>query len=304
MQTFPAPAELGRLDLSRIAQDLQVRKIQVESVVQRLDEGNTIPFVTRYRKERTGGLDEEVLRIVQERVGLLRQLAERKQTILKSITNQGKLTPELRAAVLAADNPKRLEDLYLPYKPKKRTLATAAREKGLEPLAQAVWNRDPAVGDLLETLTHLVNPEKELNTPEDVLAGVGHILAEHVAESAEVRAVVRAVLWDTGRLVTTKSEKLAEGQGLDYKDYFQFQEPVRHIPPHRVLAINRGEKENALSVKLEWDAETGRRVALDHLPLPLEFVPPAVEPPPAPPAPPPAPAPPPPHAPPPPAAGP
>src|SRR5205807_5047697 len=93
--------------------------------------------------------------------------------------------------------------------------------------------------------------------------------AEHVAESAEVRAVVRAVLWDTGRLVTTKSEKLAEGQGLDYKDYFQFQEPVRHIPPHRVLAINRGEKENALTVKLEWDSETGRRVALERLPLPL-----------------------------------
>ena len=113
------PGEFGRLDLSRIAQDLQIRKVQVESVVQLLDEGNTIPFITRYRKERTGGLDEEVLRIIQERVGLLRQLADRKQTILKSIEDQGKLTDELRAAILAADNPKRLEDLYLPYKPKK-----------------------------------------------------------------------------------------------------------------------------------------------------------------------------------------
>src|ERR1700675_486659 len=118
MQTPPTPpGELGRLDLSRIAQDLQIRKIQVESVVQLLDEGNTIPFITRYRKERTGGLDEEVLRIIQERVALLRHLAERKQTILRTIDNQGKLTDELRASILGADNPKRLEDLYLPYKP-------------------------------------------------------------------------------------------------------------------------------------------------------------------------------------------
>jgi uncharacterized protein len=274
MQTFPAPAELGRLDLSRIAQDLQIRKIQVESVVQLLDEGNTIPFITRYRKERTGGLDEEVLRIIQERVGLLRQLADRKQTILRSIENQGKLTDELRAAIHAADNPKRLEDLYLPFKPKKRTLATAARDKGLEPLALAVWNSDPAVADLAAVLPSMLHPEKELNTPEDVLAGVQHILAEVVAESADVRGVLRAVLWDTGVLTTSKSEKLAEGQGSDYKDYFAFKEPIRHIPPHRVLAINRGEKENALAVKLEWDAETGRRVALERLPLPLPGDPP------------------------------
>src|SRR4051812_31732523 len=160
-----------RLDLSRIAQDLQIRKVQVEAVVQLLDEDNTIPFITRYRKERTGGLDEEVLRIIQERVHLLRHLAERKQTVLRSIENQGKLTPELRAAILAADNPKRLEDLSLPYKPKKRSLATAAREKGLEPLAQAIWNRDPAVNNLAELLPTLLNPEKELNTPEDVLTG-------------------------------------------------------------------------------------------------------------------------------------
>src|SRR6516225_9340281 len=110
--------DVKTIDFARIAQDLQIRKVQVESVVQLLDEGNTIPFITRYRKERTGGLDEEVLRIIQERIGLLRQLADRKQTILKSLDHQGKLTDELRAAICAADNPKRLEDLYLPYKPK------------------------------------------------------------------------------------------------------------------------------------------------------------------------------------------
>src|SRR5580700_6160887 len=195
MQTSPnSQGDLGPLDLSRIAQDLQIRKVQVESVVQLLDEGNTIPFITRYRKERTGGLDEEVLRTVQERVGQLRQLADRKRTILKSIENQGKLTEDLRAAIIAADNPKRLEDLYLPYKPKKRTLATAARERGLENLAQAIWRADEVVANLPEVLPTLVNPEQELHTPEDVLLGAQHILAELIAETADVRAALRAIL--------------------------------------------------------------------------------------------------------------
>jgi uncharacterized protein len=256
------------MDLSRIAQDLQIRRVQVESVVRLLDEGNTIPFITRYRKEQTGGLDEEVLRTIQERVVLLRQLGERKQTILRSIENQGRLTDELRAAILAADNPKRLEDLYLPYKPKKRTLATTARERGLEPLAWAIWYADPAAANLAELIPTMVQPERELHTPEEVLLGAQHILAEVVAECAEVRAGVRAVLWETGKLCTLKSDKLQEGQGLDYKDYFNFTEPLRHIPPHRVLAINRGEKENALQVKIEWAADIGLKVALERLPLP------------------------------------
>ena len=256
-----------RLDFSRIAQDLQIRKVQVEAVVQLLDEGNTVPFITRYRKERTGGLNEEVIRIVQGRVAQLRQLAERKQTILKSIEGQGKLTEELRASIVAAESPKRLEDLYLPYKPKKRTLATTARERGLEPLAVAIWNAEPAVANLAEVLPTLLNPEKELNSPEDVLLGVQHILAEQIAETADIRAAVRAVLWDTGKLCTAKSEKVPEGEGLDFKDYFQFTEPIRHVPPHRILAINRGEKENVLTAQLQCDAEQLQRVALEKLPL-------------------------------------
>src|SRR5262245_22198476 len=271
MQTSLTPprtaSEPDRLDLSRIAQDLQIRKTQVESVVQLLDEGNTIPFITRYRKERTGGLNEEVLRIVQHRVAQLRQLAERRQTILKSIENQGKLTDELRAALLAADTPKRLEDLYLPYKPKKRTLATAARERGLGPLAEAIWQRDPAVANLAEVVPQMVAPEKELNTPEDVLLGVQHILAEQIAETAEVRAGVRFYLWDHATLTTAKGEKVKENEGLDYKDYFQFKEAVRAVPPHRILAINRGEKEKVLVRKLEFDQEIALRVTLDRLPL-------------------------------------
>jgi uncharacterized protein len=261
------PKSIPALDLSRIAQDLQIRKLQVESVVQLLDEGNTVPFITRYRKERTGGLNEDLIRIIQHRVAAVRSLADRKQTILRTIENQGKLTEDLRAAILAADNPKRLEDLYLPYKPKKRSPATIARERGLEPLALSIWNRDPAVANLVELLPTLVNPEKELNTADDVLQGVVHILAEQIAETADIRAAVRAVLWETGKLCTSRREKLGEHQGLDYKDYFQFTEPIRHIPPHRILAINRGEKEGALQVRLEFDAETVQRAALDKLPL-------------------------------------
>src|SRR3712207_6361656 len=148
------------LECSRIAQDLQIRKVQVEAVVQLLDEGNTVPFITRYRKERTGGLNEEVIRQIQTRVQFLRQLNDRKQTILKTISNQGRLTDELRQAILGADTNKRLEDLYLPYKPKKRSLASTARERGLEPLALAIWHSDPAAHDLEGMLPALVNPEK------------------------------------------------------------------------------------------------------------------------------------------------
>src|SRR5262249_50314268 len=155
-------------------------------------------------KERTGGLDEEILRIIQERVNLLRALADRKQTILRTIESQGKLTDELRGAILAADNPKRLEDLYLPYKPKKRSLAQAARDKGLEQLALAIWNADPVVANLNEVLPTLINPEQNLTNEQDILARAGHILAELIAESADVRGIVRAVVWDTGKLVTTR----------------------------------------------------------------------------------------------------
>ncbi len=152
------------VDLGRIAQDLQIRRVQVESVVQLLDEGNTVPFITRYRKERTGGLNELAIREIQNRVKRLRELAERKQTILKAIEAQGKLSEELAAAIRGADNPKRLEDLYLPYKPKKRTKASDARDKGLEPLALRIWNRDETLTDLQTAANEFVNPEKGLET--------------------------------------------------------------------------------------------------------------------------------------------
>ncbi|MFL5339944.1 MAG: Tex-like N-terminal domain-containing protein [Gemmataceae bacterium] len=266
MTTSTSPAPLA-LDLSRIAQDLQIRKMHVENVVQMLDEGNTVPFITRYRKERTGGMNEDVIRRIQNRVGQMRHLAERKQTVLKSIENQGKLTDDLRAAVLAAESPKRLEDLYLPYKPKKRSLASDAREKGLEPLAMSIWARDPAVANLSELLPTMLNPEKQLNSAEDILTGVKNILAELISELAELRGAVRIVVWDTGLIVSKRNEAMPENKGQEYKVYFDFKESVQVIPPHRILAINRGEKEEALRVKVEYDLDRVMAAANATVPL-------------------------------------
>ncbi|HEY3787644.1 MAG TPA: Tex-like N-terminal domain-containing protein, partial [Urbifossiella sp.] len=254
-------------DLSRMAQDLQIRKAQVEAVVQLLDEENTVPFITRYRKERTGGLNEEVIRRIQERMRQLRQLADRKQTILKSIAYQGKLNDQLTQAILAADFPKRLEDLYLPFKPKKKSKATEAREKGLAPLAEAIWNRDPAVAKLDEVLPGLVDPDKWLLNVDEVLAGVKEILAEMVSDSADVRGPLRNFIWDVGLIASNKIETLPEGKGKEFDPYASFKEPVREIPPHRVLAINRGEKSNVLRIHLDIDRGIANEIAAFHLNL-------------------------------------
>lgn len=283
----PATADLASLQIARIAQDLQIRKALVEAVVEMLDYGNTVSFIARFRKERTGGLSEEHIRLIQARVQQWRQLADRKRAILKNIATQGRLTRELRDAIEKADT-KRVEDLYLPFKPKKRSLAAVAREKGLEPLALAIWHSDAAVAGPLEPLfAGLVNSERQLNAADEVRLGVQHILAEMIAETADVRAVVRRVLWETGRIVAAKSDKLDEGQALEYKDYFQFTEPARQIPPHRILALNRGEKEGAIRVKMEWHTkqvqQAAERALADHLaavagkmpPLPVEPQPPA-----------------------------
>jgi len=255
-----------QVDLGRIAQDLQIRRVQVESVVQLLDEGNTVPFITRYRKERTGNLNEVVIREIQVRVGRLRELAERKETILKAIEAQGKLTDELAAQIKGADNPKRLEDLYLPYKPKKKTKASDARDKGLEPLALRIWNRDETLLDLPAAAQEFLNPEKELDAVEKVLEGVGHILAEAINELASVRDAVRRVVWKTGKVVTSKAE-IPDGEGLEYRDYFEYSEPIAHIPPHRVLAINRGDKEGPLKVKMEVSRPELEQAVFSQLPL-------------------------------------
>ncbi|HID20788.1 MAG TPA: RNA-binding transcriptional accessory protein, partial [Planctomycetaceae bacterium] len=238
------------------------------NVVALLDAGNTIPFITRYRKERTGGLDEETIRQIQQRVASLRALAERRRTVLRSIAAQGRLTQELRAAIEAADTLKRIEDLYLPYKPKKRTLATVARDRGLEPLALAVWNDADWARDLEQAARALIDPEKELHSVEDVLVGVGHIIAENLAEDADVRESVRAVVWKTGRLIGSKVDGVPDEKAQPFRDYFEYKEKLGRVPPHRVLALNRGERVGALKVRLEIDQGAAREAIFAHLPGP------------------------------------
>ncbi|HEY2894415.1 MAG TPA: Tex-like N-terminal domain-containing protein, partial [Pirellulales bacterium] len=242
------------IDLQGVAQALHLSLRQVESVVQLLDAGNTVPFITRYRKDQTGGLDEEQIRQIEARLTRLRLLGERKQTILRSIESQGKLTAELTREIAAANSTKRLEDLYLPFKPKKQTLATVARERGLEPLAEEVLAAAPACQDLDARAADFINTDKGVATAADALLGVGHILAEGVSERADLRHKLRQILNRSGKLVVTRGEadeKMAQG----FRDYFEFNESLSKVPEHRVLAINRGEKAKALRVKVEADQD-------------------------------------------------
>ncbi len=256
------------IDLGPIAGHLQIPLGRVERVVELLDAGNTVPFITRYRKDETGGLDEEQIREIQQRLGKLRLLGERKQTILRSIESQGKLTEALAAEIEAAQSTKRLEDLYLPFKPKKQTLATVARERGLEPLAEEVLSASPAALDLDLRAADFVNTDRGVTNAADALLGVGHILAEVFSERADLRQRLRKIVGRTGKLISARAEpddKKAQG----FRDYFEYTEQLDRVPPHRVLAINRGEKAKVLRVKVEADLEAMQQTA-DELLVPAE----------------------------------
>ena len=192
------------INLRHVARGLGISLEQCQAVVELLDEGNTVPFITRYRKDRSGGLDEEQIRQIQSRLIKMRLLAERKQTVLRSIESQGKLTERLAKQIRAAGTTKRLEDLYLPYKPKKQTLATVARIRGLEPLAQEILAADAACADLDNRAADFANPDRQVPTPADALLGAGHILAEQFSENAELRQRLREILQRTGRLVSNR----------------------------------------------------------------------------------------------------
>ncbi|HEX7449709.1 MAG TPA: Tex-like N-terminal domain-containing protein [Pirellulales bacterium] len=194
------------IDLGHVAQALGLAAPRVQTVVELLDAGNTVPFITRYRKDQTGGMDEEQIRDIEARIVKLRLLAERKQTILRSIDSQGKLTPELAAAIAAADTGKRLEDLYLPYKPKKQTLATIAHDRGLEPLAVEILEASPACADLDRRAGEFVSVDRKVATAADALLGAGHILAEWFSERADFRGRLRAILERTGKLLSSQAE--------------------------------------------------------------------------------------------------
>ncbi len=230
-----------------IASELEIRPVQVARSIELFDDDNTVPFVARYRKEVTGGLDETQLRTILERLTYLRNLEARKETVLRSIGEQGKLTDELRARIEAATTLQAVEDLYLPYKPKRRTRATMARERGLEPLAQMMLAQEITEGDPGQIVEPFLN--EDVPTIEDALAGARDIIAEIVAEDADVRATVRQQMHDEAWLVISTADPTRDERGV-FQIYYDYREKLDSIPPHRLLAINRGEREGVLKVKL------------------------------------------------------
>ncbi len=240
-----------------VADELKLKAFQVQNTIELLDSGNTVPFIARYRKEVTGSLDENQIRAIEERIHYLRALEARKETILASIEEQGKLTPELKDKILKATKLQEVEDLYLPYKPKKRTRATVAKEKGLEPLAEMILKQDITEGSPEEYAVKFVSDEKQVSTVEEALQGAMDIVAEIISDDADVRKVIRETTFKTGLLQS--EEKRSEGR-TPYEMYYEYSEPIHSIPPHRVLAINRGENEGVLKVSVE--VETPQMIAL------------------------------------------
>lgn len=245
----------------QIAKDLQIKAEQAEAAIGLIDEGNTIPFISRYRKEVTGSLNDEVLRALDERLKYLRNLEERKAAVLSSIEEQGKLTEELKNAIEAADKLVTVEDLYRPYRPKRRTRAMAAIEKGLRPLADAIVKQScsPDLESFAASFIHIEedDPQHSVASAEEAIRGAADIIAENISDQAEYRDAIRKVSRKTGTVVSALKNKEAEQKderGV-YEAYYEYSEPFMKIPGHRILALNRGEAEGILTVRLEMPEE-------------------------------------------------
>ena len=235
----------------KLTEELNVKKWQVEAAVKLIDEGNTIPFISRYRKEATGALNDEQLRQLFERLTYLRNLEEKKEQVLSSIEEQGKLTEELKTQILAAETLVVVDDLYRPYRPKRRTRATIAKEKGLEPLA-ALITMQKTTTPIEEAAKGYISEEKEVKNVQDAIAGAKDIIAEYISDEADYRIYIRDLTVKQGKL--TSVAKNPEEQSV-YEMYYEFEEPVSKLAGHRVLALNRGEKEKILTVKIEAPEE-------------------------------------------------
>ena len=237
--------------IAKLKEELKVEKWQVEAAVKLIDEGNTIPFISRYRKEATGALNDEVLRNLFERLTYLRNLEDKKTQVLGSIEEQGKLTEELKEKILAAETLVAVEDLYRPYRPKRKTRASVAKEKGLEPLAELILAQDMTV-PALEAAAEYVNEEKQVKTPEEALQGAKDIIAEAVSDDADYRTYIRQATFEEGKLISTAKDEKAESV---YEMYYQYEESVSKAAGHRILALNRGENEKFLVVKIQAPEE-------------------------------------------------
>ncbi len=235
----------------KLKEELNVEKWQVEAAVKLIDEGNTIPFISRYRKEVTGSLNDEVLRNLNERLGYLRNLEEKKEQVLGSIEEQGKLTEELREKILAAETMVAVDDLYLPYRPKRKTRASVAKEKGLDGLADIILAQETAKS-LLEEAEPYVSEEKEVKNVKEALQGAMDIIAEMISDEADYRSYIRQATFEEGRITSTAKDEKAQSV---YEMYYDFEEPVSKVAGHRVLALNRGENEKILTVKIEAPTE-------------------------------------------------
>lgn len=233
-----------------LAKELEISLKQVNSVIELLDEGNTVPFIARYRKEKTGGLTDEVLRKLSERLEYLRNLQQRKDDVIRLIEEQGNLTEEIKNNILNSETITEVEDIYRPFKPKKRTRATQACEKGLKPLALSIWEGN-LHRDLNEEAAMFIDEEKGVNSASEALDGATDIISEMISDNADFRKWIRAYVKREGIVLT----KGSSSESTPYEMYYDYKEPVRSIPPHRILAINRGEKEKILSVKITVDED-------------------------------------------------
>ena len=260
-----------------LAQELDKQPQHVANVVRLLDEGNTIPFIARYRKELHGAMDDTSLRTLEERLNYLRGLQERRDAVKKSIEDQGKLTEELSAAIDAAQTLAEVEDLYRPYKQKRRTRATVAREKGLEPLAQLLFAQAPDCPDPLTEAEKYIDPDKGVETAEDALAGASDIIAEQISDDADLRKKLRDLLAKNGLLRSVA----ATDEDTVYRLYYDFSRALSKLQGHQILAIDRGEKEEKLKVSVELDRELALRTVRRHVVIPgsraMEFVKAAAE---------------------------
>ncbi len=243
---------VGIMDiLQTLKEELQVEKWQVEAAVKLIDEGNTIPFISRYRKEVTGSLNDEQLRNLHERLTYLRNLEEKKEQVLKSIEEQGKLTDDLKEKILAAQTLVVVEDLYRPYRPKRKTRASVAKEKGLEPLAQYIMEQN-AAAPVEEEAAKYISEEKEVKTAAEALQGAMDIIAESISDEADYRLYIRNITMEEGVVTSTAKDEKAESV---YEMYYNYEEPVKKVAGHRVLALNRGEAEKILTVKVNAPEE-------------------------------------------------
>ena len=260
------------IDLEKLSNRLGLPEAGVVATIELLDQGNTVPFITRYRRDQTGGLDELQIRAVAGAIARARQLADRKQTILRTIEGQGRLTPELQQQIETAENPKLLEDLYLPFKPRRLSLAEQAKQRRLEPLAKEIVAGDPQAAVLETRAADFVDADVGVATNADALLGVGHIIADWFSERADLRQRLRKLLFAEGRLRSQRIETPGKPQSKaakHFRDYFDFNEQIQKVPPHRVLAMNRGERAKVLRVRVEGPTETIQAVA-DELLLPAE----------------------------------